>query len=183
MEKLVSLINCLRACEAEEEWFEFKENWYDADGIGEYISALSNSAAMLGKTLAYFIWGVNDSTHELTGTNFKYHRDVRKEPLEHYLARQIMLDINFRFCELSIDEKRVVVLIIPAARQVPTAFRGMRYIRIGSSSVNLNKFPERESKLFDILRNGMPTMENVEAYSQELSFRKLFLYYEDKGIV
>lgn len=26
-------------------------------------------------------------------------------------------------------------------------------------------------------------MENVESYSQELTFRKLFLYYEDKGII
>ena len=106
-----------------------------------------------------------------------------REPLEHFLARQIVPDINFQFEESSIDGKRIVVLTIPAARTVPTAFGGNRFIRIGSSKVNLNKYPERESKLFDILRNGLPTVENVESDIQDLTFRKLFLYYEDKGIV
>lgn len=29
----------------EQEWFEFKENWYQPEILGEYISALSNAAA------------------------------------------------------------------------------------------------------------------------------------------
>jgi predicted HTH transcriptional regulator len=77
----------------------------------------------------------------------------------------------------------VVILVIPAAKQVPTAFNNVRFLRIGSSKVNLSKYPERESQLFDILRNGLPTIESVEAYEQDLSFRKLFMYYEDKGII
>ena len=36
--------------------------------------------------------------------------------------------------------------MIPAAKQVPTAWNGSRYLRIGSSKVNLNKYPERESR-------------------------------------
>lgn len=40
---------------SEEEWFEFKENWFEPHGIGEYISALSNAAAIKGKTNTYFI--------------------------------------------------------------------------------------------------------------------------------
>lgn len=39
----------------EKEWLEFKENWYDRKGIGEYISALSNSAAIKGTSFAYLI--------------------------------------------------------------------------------------------------------------------------------
>ena len=99
------------------------------------------------------------------------------------MARQITPDIGFSFHEFTIDDKRVVVLVIPAAKNVPTAFNNVRFLRIGSSKVNLNKYPERESQLFDILRNGLPTIESVEAYDQELSFRKLLMYYEDKGIV
>ena len=173
----------LCALSDEQEWFEFKENWYEENGIGEYISSMSNVAALLGKENAYLVWGVNNDTHEFTGTTFTYHRDVKNEPLEHYLARNVVPDIGFYFKELTIKSKKVVVLVIPAAKQVPTAFNGVRYLRIGSSKVNLNKYPERESQLFDILRNGFPTMESEEAYDQELSFRKLFLYYEDKGIV
>lgn len=183
MDRLEQKINELRAYPAEEEWFEFKENWYNETGIAEYISALSNAAAMHGEENAYLVWGVHNDTHELTGTSFTYHRDVKGEPLEHYLARQITPDIGFSFRELMINEKRVVVLIIPAAKNIPTAFNNIRYLRIGSSKVNLNKYPERESQLFDILRNGLPTIESVEAFEQELTFRKLMMYYEDKGIV
>lgn len=183
MQNLEMIVKELTEYATEEEWFEFKENWYEENGIGEYISSMSNVAALLGKENAYLVWGVNNDTHEFTGTTFTYHRDVKNEPLEHYLARNVVPDIGFYFKELTIKSKKVVVLVIPAAKQVPTAFNGVRYLRIGSSKVNLNKYPERESQLFDILRNGFPTMESEEAYDQELSFRKLFLYYEDKGIV
>lgn len=183
MDNLKNKIKGLIAFPSEQEWVEFKENWFEPHEIGEYISSLSNTAAILGRKTAYLIWGVNNETHTLTNTSFNYLRDVKNEPLEHFLARQISPDINFKFEELFIDRKRVVVLIIPAAEKIPTAFNNNRYIRIGSSKVNLNKFPERESKLFDILRNGLPTMENIENYYQSLSFRKLFLYYENKGII
>ncbi len=183
MDKLEQKINELRAYPAEEEWFEFKDNWYNETGIAEYISALSNAAAMHGEENAYLVWGVQNDTHELTGTSFTFHRDVKGEPLEHYLARQITPDIGFSFRELMINEKRVVVLIIPAAKNIPTAFNNIRYLRIGSSKVNLNKYPERESQLFDILRNGLPTIESAETFEQELTFKKLMMYCEDKGIV
>ena len=175
MENLKTMVKELISYTSEEEWFEFKENWYDPNGIGEYISSLSNVAAMLGKDQAYLIWGVNNETHEVVGTSFDFHIDVKNEPLAHYLARQIIPDIAFDFSEIMINRKRIVVLTIPAARQIPTGFNSNRYFRIGSSKVNLNKYPERESKLFDILRNGYPVMENEEAYTKDLTFRKLFL--------
>jgi predicted transcriptional regulator containing an HTH domain and an uncharacterized domain shared with the mammalian protein schlafen len=31
------------------EWFEFKENWFNPDALGEYISSMSNSATIDGK--------------------------------------------------------------------------------------------------------------------------------------
>ena len=45
-EKLKSIIEDLIAHDYEEEWFEFKENWYEPHEMGEYISALSNVAAL-----------------------------------------------------------------------------------------------------------------------------------------
>ena len=104
----------------EQNWFEYKDGWYEPDGIGEYISSLSNAAAMLGKEEGYLIWGIHNSTHELTDTKFNYHQDVKNEPLEHYLARNITPGIYFRFDEDMIDGKRVVVLRVPAAHTVPT---------------------------------------------------------------
>ena len=54
MKSLVDVVNELRVYDAEREWFEFKENWFEAKALGEYISALSNSAAYEGKEMAYF---------------------------------------------------------------------------------------------------------------------------------
>lgn len=182
MEELISKVHSLILRDTEEEWFEFKENWYDANGIGEYLSSLSNAAAMAGEDEGYMIWGVNDKTHDVVGTTFNYHRDVKGEPLEHFLARQLYPDIGFTFHEIQINECRLVVLLIPAAVKVPVSFNNVRYLRIGSSKINLARYPERESQLFDILRNGFPSVTNTVSDYQDLSFKKLFLYYEDKGI-
>ncbi len=105
----------------EQNWLEFKDGCYEADGIGEYISSLSNTVAMLGKEEGYLIWGIHNSTYNLTDTKFNFHQDVKNEPLEHYLARNITPGIYFHFDEELIDGKRAVVLRVPAAHTVPFA--------------------------------------------------------------
>ncbi|XCP84422.1 RNA-binding domain-containing protein [Roseburia hominis] len=182
MDKLIEIIEELRAYDSEREWFEFKENWFKADDLGEYISALSNSAAIAGKKFAYFVWGINDQTHEIVGTRFNCHQDINHEPLKHYLARQFSPDINFTFEELLIEDKRVILLIIPAAKSVPTSYARERYIRIGSSKENLRKYPEKEAFLFEVLRHGFPTIENTPSDYQDLTFEKLLIYYGAKGL-
>ena len=52
-EYLVGLVNELRKLPAETGWVEFKENAANPEDIGEYLSALSNSAALNGKANAY----------------------------------------------------------------------------------------------------------------------------------
>ncbi len=183
MKKLESIIRDLCDKDNEQEWFEFKENWFEPVQLGEYVSALSNAAAYHSEDNAYFIWGVNDVTHEIVGTTFNQYRDYNNEPYQNYLARKLSPSIGFEFEELALDGKRVVALIIPAAKNVPTAFDDSRYIRIGSSKVNLKDYPEREKKLFRILDQGIDTIENTPAKYQKLTFRKLFGYYGSKGIV
>ena len=183
MKKLESIIRDLCDKDNEQEWFEFKENWFEPVQLGEYVSALSNAAAYHSEDNAYFIWGVNDVTHEIVGTTFNQYRDYNNEPYQNYLARKLSPSIGFEFEELALDGKRVVALIIPVAKNVPTAFDDSRYIRIGSSKVNLKDYPEREKKLFRILDQGIDTIENTPAKYQKLTFRKLFGYYGSKGIV
>jgi predicted HTH transcriptional regulator len=48
---------------------------------------------------------------------------VNKELYQNYLARNLSPSINFSFEEIEIDGKRLVVLLIPPAEGVPTAFR------------------------------------------------------------
>lgn len=182
MSKISQLLNELCSYPTEREWFEFKENWYEKDQLGQYISALSNSAAIDGRQNAYFVWGVNNETHDIVGTKFDPNCDVNNEPLKHYLSRQLEPDINFSFEEEVIEGKKVVVLTIPATKTVPAAFANERYIRIGSSKENLRKYPEKESYLFEVLRHGLPTIENTPSQYQDLTFEKLLIYYGAKGI-
>ena len=72
----------LELCEYsdEQEWFEFKENWFQVEELGEYISALSNAAAFHQKSEAYVVWGVNDKSHKIVGTKFNQYQDYNSEP-------------------------------------------------------------------------------------------------------
>ena len=64
---LQGLVTELRKLPAETGWVEFKENNSNPEEIGEYLSALSNAAALYGKANAYLVWGIRDQTHEVTG--------------------------------------------------------------------------------------------------------------------
>lgn len=64
------LVNELRKYPSETPWLEFKCNNYDPQMIGEDISALANSAALHERGCAYMLWGIDDSTHEIVGTDY-----------------------------------------------------------------------------------------------------------------
>ena len=167
----------------EQEWFEFKVNWFEPQALGEYVSAMSNAAAYHRRKYAFFVWGVNNDTHEIEGTDFNQYCEYRKEPYQNYLARNLSPSLSFSFEEDEIDGNRVVMLVIPAAVEIPTAFNGSRYIRIGSSKCNLKDYPKREVELFKILSNRVETIETMPAKYKDLTFSKLFGYYGSKGIV
>lgn len=177
-----AIVNDLLQYTSEREWFEFKENWYEPYEIGQYISALSNSAVFEGRRYAYLVWGISDKTQEIVGTDFDYNSSVKNEPLKHYLSRQLSPFIDFSFDEGMIQGKRVVLLRIPATKTVPLSFDNERYIRIGSSKEKLRRYPEKESNLFYYLRSGHPTIENTPSAYQDLTFEKLFIYYGAKGL-
>lgn len=168
----------------EYEWLDFKENWFSKDEIGEYISAISNGAALSGREYGYIVWGVSDKSHEITGTTVNFDKDIEHEPYKHYLARNLKPSLAFEVDEAEISGKRVVLLTVPAAKSVPTKFMNQTFIRIGSSKEKLSKFPEWEIRLLNVLSNGIPTIVNTAApdYAQDLTFEKLFLYYGAKGI-
>ena len=67
-EYLNGLVRELCKQPTETEWLEFKHNNADPQEIGEYLSALSNSAALCGKANAYLVWGIENDTHAIVGT-------------------------------------------------------------------------------------------------------------------
>ena len=133
----------------ETEWVEFKQNKCEPEEIGEYISALSNSAALVGKESSFMVWGIDDATHEIVGTSFQPARlKIGNTELETWLLQHLSPRINFVFKELTVDGKSVVILEIDAAARHPVKFKHVEYFRIGSSKRKLNEFPEKERELW-----------------------------------
>lgn len=148
---LIGLVHELRKLPQETEWVEFKHNKAEPQDIGEYLSALANSAALLGKVNAYLVWGVDDTSHAITGTRFQPATvKVGNEELESWLLRLLEPKINFRFHPLEIDDKPVVLLEIGAACRHPVRFQGLEYIRVGSYKKTLKDYPEKERALWRI---------------------------------
>jgi predicted HTH transcriptional regulator len=113
---LKGLVTELRKLPAETGWVEFKENNSNPEEIGEYLSALSNAAALNGKANAYLVWGIRDQTHEVTGTTFKPSQSKKgNEDLENWLLRVLSPRLHFRWYEFEYQDKPVVLLEIPRA--------------------------------------------------------------------
>lgn len=148
---LISLVYELCKLPHETEWLEFKHNNDDPEEIGEYISALANAAALLGKVNAYMVWGVVDETHDIIGTTFRPGSvRVGGEELENWLLRLLTPKINFRFYELIDDGQPLVLLEISAAFRHPVRFKGTEFIRVGSYKKKLKDFPEKERELWRV---------------------------------
>lgn len=135
----------------EVEWVEFKVNKADPQDIGEYISAISNSAALNGKSSGYLLWGVSDKTHEVVGTTFEpFAAKKGNEPLESWLLRLLDPKIHFQFFELLYHEAQVVLLEVSRANRQPVRFSGKAFIRIGEVKKLLKEAPDRERELWRI---------------------------------
>jgi ATP-dependent DNA helicase RecG len=151
--QLQAKLDELRNLPKETEWVEFKHNNEDPPEIGEYISALSNSAALHRRSCGYLVWGVEDGTHNLLGTTFKPHRKkgAGNEDLEPWLARLLSPRIDFSIYEFTAETKPVVLFKIQAANTTPVAFSGCEYIRVGSYKKPLRDYLEKERELWRLL--------------------------------
>ena len=92
------IVKDLIAYPTEANWFEFKENWYEPVEIGEYISSLSNAAALEGREYGYLVWGVNNKTHEslpsICNTESEYQELTFDKLFLYYATKGIMLKRN-----------------------------------------------------------------------------------------
>lgn len=148
---LLSLVQELRKLPEETEWVEFKHNKAEPQDIGEYLSGLANSAALLGKVKAYLIWGIEDANHSIVGTHFNPAAvKVGNQELESWLLQLLEPKIDFRFHRLDIDGQAVVLLEISAATRHPVRFQGQEFVRIGSYKKKLKDYPEKERALWRV---------------------------------
>ncbi|MHA1911924.1 MAG: ATP-binding protein [Candidatus Kariarchaeaceae archaeon] len=139
----------LIALPKETEWVEFKHNNSNPKEIGEYISALSNSATLCGKTNAYLIWGISDKDNAIVGTTFKPKQErIGNEELENWLLQHLNPKIHFQLIEIYVSDMLISIIEIPQATHTPTQFQGVDYIRVGSYKKKLKDFQEKERLLW-----------------------------------
>jgi len=155
------LIDSLLVKNKETEWIEFKENFHSKEEIGERISALSNSAFLCNMPYGYMVFGVNDNTLKVVGTNFHATRKkVGNEELESWLSTRLNPHIDF----VIIDEfdyeghGHVCVFKIPATSNQPVSFLNEEYVRIGSTTRKLRDFPQKEKKIWE---GGQKALEKI----------------------
>ena len=163
-----SLAHELCSLPRETGWLEFKHNNAEPQEIGEYISALANTAALEGKAHAYLLWGVDDATHQAIGTTFDPAlKRIGNEELESWLLRQLAPKIGFHFVRLELNGLPLVLLEIDCAYRHPVQFSGAEFIRIGSYKKRLKDFQEKERELWRVLDatpfERLPAVEKLSA--------------------
>lgn len=154
MENLTLLVNELVKLPAETEWVEFKHNKYTPAMIGEDVSALANGAALAGRPFGYLIWGIDDATHKILGTDNEWHTmSVGKQEIENWVRTQLSGNTELDLLRTQIDKQRhVLILKIGSAVNRPVSFNKTDYIRVGSYTKKLSDVPSKQTALWDRLR-------------------------------
>lgn len=124
----------------ENEVVEFKQAGkdYDTDKIGEYFSALSNEANLRGFERGWLVFGVNNKSRTVVGTEYRPEPE-RLQGLKMQVAQSTEPSVTFRdIHELHSAQGRVVLFEIPAAPMgMPIAWKGHYYSRAGESLTSL----------------------------------------------
>ncbi len=172
---IASIINEAREHKYESPWIEFKTNNCNPQEIGEYISALSNTAALFNQEHAFMIWGIDDKTHDVVGTSFDPQSEkIGNQGLELWISTQLDPQVQFYFHKTQINEKNVILLEISRAFSSPVKFKSIDYIRIDSYKKKLKDFPDTERELWAVFsKKPFETMIAMENVSGEFLLREL----------
>lgn len=131
----------------ENEVVEFKQatDAYGTDDIGKYFSALANEANLRGVERGWLVFGVNNKTRTIVGTDYRTQKD-RLQSLKQQIAADAEPRITFReIHELQHEHGRVLLFEVPAAPLgMPIAWKGHYYARAGESlsPLGLDKLDE-----------------------------------------
>ena len=106
------------------------------------------------------IWGIDDRTHEVVGTDYdQYTLKVGNQEIESWLRNLISKNAEFEFRTIqmkdsNMNDKRIVVLIIHKATNQTVTFKKVDYIRVGSYTKKLSDYPQMQAQLWDKIRNS-----------------------------
>lgn len=124
----------------ENEVIEFKQanDDFHTDKIGIYFSALSNEANLCGRERAWLIFGINNKSRQVVGSDYRLESE-RLQGLKLQVTQGAEPSISFRNIHvLNHPNGRVVLFEIPVApRGLPISWKGHYYARAGESLVPL----------------------------------------------
>lgn len=154
------LLLSLLAESREQPWLEFKTNValnnasVTPEGIGEYLSALSNGACISNKDFGYLVLGIQDETHTVVGTNFKpYQYKIGNQDFELWLRTLLYPKINFEIFEFEFQGNHLVLFRVPAARAEPVNFQKKPFIRINSQKTDLRNHPNYVRQIYNSMED------------------------------
>lgn len=139
----------------ETEWLEFKTNISEShssityEGVGKYISGISNVACLKDKAYGYLVLGIQDSTWNIVGTNLRMaEAKISNQDYELWLRKNLSPMISFEIEEFDYNGNHIVMFIIPATNSEPVNFKGEAYLRVGSNLTKLKDFPDYIRKIY-----------------------------------
>ncbi len=123
----------------ENEYVEFKKakNNFDIDKLGKYFSAMSNEATLKDKQYGWIIFGIDDKTHNIEGTNYCFNNDfndIKKQISDNTTDNVSFIEIY----PLIYQGSRLIMFQVPAAIGTPMNWKGFPYGRTGESLVPLD---------------------------------------------
>ncbi len=124
----------------EGEVVEFKRagDGFSTSEIGKYFSALANEANLRGAERAWLVFGVDNNSRTVVGTDFRPQAE-RLHSTKMQIAQGSAPSVTFRdIHELTLPEGRVLLFEIPSAPLgMPIAWNGHYYARAGESLTHL----------------------------------------------
>ena len=179
----------------EDEVVEFKaaQRNYDTSKIGKYFSALSNEANLHEKEQGWLVFGVQNSTRTISGTEYRKSSE-QLNALKMQIAQNTDPSFTFRnIHEFNDSQGRVLIFEIPQApKGIPIAWNGHYYARAGESltSLSLNKLEEirnqtneidwtsevvNDASLSDLDENAINTARHnyIKKYSNRFSEKEI----------
>jgi predicted HTH transcriptional regulator len=115
--------------EHEKEWLEFKLNRADPVELGEYVSALANSAMLADRDKAYLVFGIEDATRKKVGTQVRL-RSLKKggENFVNWLQRKLDPALMIEYLDFECDGLAFAIMCIEPSYDRPVKFDEVAYI-------------------------------------------------------
>jgi len=151
-QELKNILEKFRELPSETEWLEFKsaQNSFDFNKLGRYFSALSNEANLKKQPSAWLIFGIDDKSKKIKGSQFRPNR-ASLDSLKSEVANHTTANLTFtEIYEIQMPDGRVVMFQIPPAPVgIPIAWKGHFYGRNDEelSALNIQEIEDIRSQV------------------------------------